>query len=86
MPIITKKLTIKLSDNYSLPNLDFELLKEKPLDMRKQSNNYKDLINSNGSYKLPLGGYLMSNDDDSSESYYPTSDWQGPSGDSWIGK
>lgn len=92
MPIITKKVTVKLSNNYSLPSdIDFSSLIEKPrvIDMRKQSNKFKDLLvdAEEGSLcNLPLGGYMMSLDDESSESYYPMSDWQGPSGDSWIGK
>ncbi len=33
---------------------------------------------------LPLPGYVDYWDDQSSESYVPHSDWQGPTGDSWI--
>ena len=33
---------------------------------------------------LPVPGYTDYWDDPSSESYYPHSDWQGPTGNSWI--
>lgn len=36
--------------------------------------------------KIPIPGFVDSMDDVSSESYYPHSDWQGPTGNSWIGK
>ena len=33
---------------------------------------------------LPIPGHVDYWDDQSSESYYPHSDWEGPSGNSWI--
>ena len=33
---------------------------------------------------LPIPGFVDYWDDRSSESYYPHSDWEGPSGNSWI--
>lgn len=91
MAIITKNVTVKLTDNYSLPsNIEFEKLLSVKKDMRKTANGFKDLLIDEEEHKslgnLPLGGYMISLDDTSSESYYPHSDWQGPSGEAWIGK
>lgn len=84
MPKITKTLRIKLTDNYSIPNIDFDILKKAS---NVDAKDYRGLLNEKDTvYKIPLSGYLLSSDDTSSESYAPHSDWQGPSGDSWIGK
>lgn len=73
-------------------NLDYScLMKISNLkDMRKSAEDKKCIVPD---YKevceksmIPLPGFVDSEDDTSSESYVPHSDWEGPSGNAWIGK
>jgi hypothetical protein len=59
-------------------------------DMRKSADDKKCIVPD---YKevckkslMPVPGFTDSEDDKSSESYVPHSDWQGPTGNAWIGK
>ena len=97
-PIISKNVgwgTVKNpSQKIELDNYD-ELSKLVSLkDMRKTSKNEyetdknfkEDFSNICKKSILPIPGYVDAEDDRSSESYAPHSDWQGSSGEAWIGK
>jgi hypothetical protein len=90
--IITKQVgwgTVK--NTVSQPELDYESLSKisNLKDMRKTSEDlsfardFKDICKKS---ILPVPGFVDQEDDTSSEGYVPHSDWEGPSGDAWIGK
>lgn len=94
-PIITTNASWGYLKNSSLlPDLDYNKMEKIQLkDMRKTSQQKLDEKDITEDYKdvckksmIPLPGYSDYWDDTSSESVAPRSDWQGPTGDSWIGK
>lgn len=91
--IITNKVgwgSIKNPSQYI--DLDYGMLKKicKTKDLRKKSESDKtiseDYSNVCRNSLIPIPGHIDPLDDISSENYAPHSDWQGSSGDSWIGK
>lgn len=97
MLITTKTGWGSLKNPSSLPDLNYnKLTKVSELkDMRgvsKQAHkeeektiteDYKNVCEKSN---MPLPGFTDYLDDESSESFAPHSDWQGPSGEAWIGK
>jgi hypothetical protein len=89
--IITKQVgwgTVK--NSVSQPELDYEYLSKVSnlKDMRKTNNvgfveDFKEVCKKS---IMPVPGFVDQEDDVSSEDYAPHSDWEGPSGDAWIGK
>lgn len=91
-PLITQTLKISLTNN-TCPqmDIDYNSLKNTTLkDMRKQAlvieEDVERLKNLTENSVIPIPVFTDYMDDTSSESYHPHSDWQGPSGSSWIGK
>lgn len=91
-PLITQTIKVSLTNNNcSQMDINYDILKKSCLkDMRKCSNYYQDEIenlkNLTENSRIPIPTFTDYMDDPSSESYYPHSDWRGPSGNSWIGK
>lgn len=91
-PLITQTVKISINNN-TCPqiDIDYNFLKKSTLkDMRKHSLKCDEdvdyLKNLTENSRIPVPGFTDFWDDSSSESYYPHSDWQGPMGNSWIGK
>ena len=95
--IIKQPLFISLAaatKSAAQPNLDYDKLKNNNLVDKRGINNLVANNNEEGCKQdfselckkslLPIPGYTDYWDDPSSESYYPHSDWQGPTGNSWI--
>lgn len=91
-PLITQTIKVNITNNNcSQMDIDYNILKKANfVDMRKQSFYSKDevdnLKNLTENSRIPIPTFTDYMDDKSSESFYPHSDWQGPSGNSWIGK
>lgn len=78
-----------LKNPVDLPQLNYDNLKNKQLkDMRKTSDNikndYRDVCKKS---MMPLPGLMIEYDENTDNSYIPPhSDWQGPTGETWLNK